>query len=137
MRKICFRFPQKNPTANTMRQVIGIHVSQAGVHLWNACWDLFCLEHGIQPDGQCCGSKQPRWKTEPQAREGARKRRDASGPVQERIFTKRNDHSFVGPTFLARVLVSRKKYSARPVPSVVPGLIFRVQSCRSIPKFLR
>ena len=25
---------------------------QAGVQMGNACWELFCLEHGIQPDGQ-------------------------------------------------------------------------------------
>ena len=25
---------------------------QAGVQIGNACWELYCLEHGIQPDGQ-------------------------------------------------------------------------------------
>ena len=25
--------------------------SQAGVQIGNACWELYCLEHGIQPDG--------------------------------------------------------------------------------------
>lgn len=35
-----------------MREVISIHVGQAGIQLGNACWELFCLEHGIQPDGQ-------------------------------------------------------------------------------------
>uniref|UniRef100_A0A8B9NE96 Tubulin/FtsZ GTPase domain-containing protein n=1 Tax=Accipiter nisus TaxID=211598 RepID=A0A8B9NE96_9AVES len=30
---------------------ISIHVGQAGVQIGNACWELFCLEHGIQPDG--------------------------------------------------------------------------------------
>ena len=34
-----------------MREVISIHVGQAGVQLGNACWELYCLEHGIQPDG--------------------------------------------------------------------------------------
>ena len=29
-----------------------IHIGQAGVQIGNACWELFCLEHGIQPDGQ-------------------------------------------------------------------------------------
>ena len=24
---------------------------QAGVQMGNACWELYCLEHGIQPDG--------------------------------------------------------------------------------------
>lgn len=34
-----------------MREVISIHVGQAGIQIGNACWELFCLEHGIQPDG--------------------------------------------------------------------------------------
>lgn len=33
------------------REVISIHVGQAGVQMGNACWELYCLEHGIQPDG--------------------------------------------------------------------------------------
>lgn len=28
-----------------------MHVGQAGVQIGNACWELFCLEHGIQADG--------------------------------------------------------------------------------------
>jgi len=35
-----------------MREVVSIHIGQAGVQLGNACWELYCLEHGIQPDGQ-------------------------------------------------------------------------------------
>ncbi|KAF8382592.1 hypothetical protein PRIPAC_71734 [Pristionchus pacificus] len=35
-----------------MREIISIHVGQAGVQIGNACWELYCLEHGIQPDGQ-------------------------------------------------------------------------------------
>ncbi|XP_034445674.1 tubulin alpha 5 [Hippoglossus hippoglossus] len=34
-----------------MRECISIHVGQAGVQTGNACWELFCLEHGIGPDG--------------------------------------------------------------------------------------
>ncbi|KYO36639.1 hypothetical protein Y1Q_0024324 [Alligator mississippiensis] len=34
-----------------MRECISIHIGQAGVQIGNACWELFCLEHGIQPDG--------------------------------------------------------------------------------------
>uniref|UniRef100_A0AC35TUX9 Tubulin alpha chain n=1 Tax=Rhabditophanes sp. KR3021 TaxID=114890 RepID=A0AC35TUX9_9BILA len=34
-----------------MREVISIHIGQAGVQIGNACWELYCLEHGIQPDG--------------------------------------------------------------------------------------
>ncbi|CAK0794339.1 unnamed protein product, partial [Prorocentrum cordatum] len=29
----------------------------AGVQIGNACWELFCLEHGIQPDGQMPSDK--------------------------------------------------------------------------------
>ncbi|NWX20156.1 TBA2 protein, partial [Aegotheles bennettii] len=32
-------------------ECILVHVGQAGVQIGNACWELFCLEHGIQPDG--------------------------------------------------------------------------------------
>jgi tubulin alpha len=34
-----------------MRECISIHIGQAGVQMGNACWELFCLEHGIQSDG--------------------------------------------------------------------------------------
>ena len=32
--------------------MISIHVGQAGVQIGNACWELYCLEHGITPDGE-------------------------------------------------------------------------------------
>lgn len=35
-----------------MREVISLHVGQAGVQIGNACWELYCLEHGIKPDGR-------------------------------------------------------------------------------------
>ncbi|XP_066921486.1 tubulin alpha-1 chain-like [Clytia hemisphaerica] len=35
-----------------MRECISVHVGQAGVQIGNACWELYCLEHGIQPDGE-------------------------------------------------------------------------------------
>ena len=35
-----------------MIECISIHVGQAGVQIGNACWELYCLEHGIQTDGQ-------------------------------------------------------------------------------------
>ncbi|XP_043231773.1 tubulin alpha-1D chain-like [Amphibalanus amphitrite] len=35
-----------------MREVISVHIGQAGIQMGNACWELYCLEHGIQPDGQ-------------------------------------------------------------------------------------
>ncbi|KAL3206630.1 hypothetical protein MRX96_010689 [Rhipicephalus microplus] len=40
-----------------MREVISVHVGQAGVQIGNACWELYCLEHGIQPDGQLPSDK--------------------------------------------------------------------------------
>jgi tubulin alpha len=40
-----------------MREVISIHLGQAGVQVGNACWELYCLEHGIQPDGQMPADK--------------------------------------------------------------------------------
>lgn len=33
------------------RECISIHVGQAGCQMGNACWELYCLEHGIGPDG--------------------------------------------------------------------------------------
>ena len=40
-----------------MREVISVHVGQAGVQIGNACWELYCLEHGIQPDGMMPSDK--------------------------------------------------------------------------------
>merc|ERR1711974_325029 len=40
-----------------MREALCIHVGQAGIQIGNACWELFCLEHGIQPDGQMPSDK--------------------------------------------------------------------------------
>ncbi|ELR21488.1 tubulin alpha1a chain, putative [Acanthamoeba castellanii str. Neff] len=34
-----------------MREIISLHVGQAGVQVGNACWELYCLEHGIHSDG--------------------------------------------------------------------------------------
>ena len=39
------------------RECISVHVGQAGVQIGNACWELYCLEHGIQPDGQMPSDK--------------------------------------------------------------------------------
>ncbi len=38
-----YSFPQ--------RECIAIHVGQAGVQIGNSCWELLCLEHGLQSDG--------------------------------------------------------------------------------------
>ncbi|KAG0504330.1 hypothetical protein M758_1G323400 [Ceratodon purpureus] len=34
-----------------MRECISLHIGQAGIQVGNACWELYCLEHGIQADG--------------------------------------------------------------------------------------
>ncbi|RAW40002.1 Tubulin alpha-1 chain [Phytophthora cactorum] len=34
-----------------MREILSIHLGQGGIQTGNACWELYCLEHGIQPDG--------------------------------------------------------------------------------------
>lgn len=35
-----------------MRECVSIHIGQAGAQMGNACWELYCLEHGINPDGR-------------------------------------------------------------------------------------
>jgi len=44
-----FETPLSN-SSSTMREVISIHIGQAGIQTGNACWELYCLEHGIQPE---------------------------------------------------------------------------------------
>jgi tubulin alpha len=34
-----------------MREILQVCVGGAGVRIGSACWELFCIEHGIQPDG--------------------------------------------------------------------------------------
>lgn len=34
-----------------MREIVSLHVGQAGVQLGSDCWELFCLEHGVSADG--------------------------------------------------------------------------------------
>jgi len=41
LRKIC----------PVMREVISVHIGQAGVQVGNQCWELFTAEHGINHDG--------------------------------------------------------------------------------------
>ena len=42
-----------------MREVISIHVGAAGVQLGQACWELYCLEHGIGADGAFAAGAEP------------------------------------------------------------------------------
>lgn len=34
-----------------MTECISIHLGQAGIQTGNSCWQLYCLEHGIDADG--------------------------------------------------------------------------------------
>jgi tubulin alpha len=40
-----------------MREIISIHIGQAGIQTGNATWELFCLEQGINPDGSAPGAE--------------------------------------------------------------------------------
>jgi tubulin alpha len=40
-----------------MREIISLHIGQAGVQVANACWELYCLEHGIKPTGELTEAK--------------------------------------------------------------------------------
>jgi len=33
------------------RELISLHIGQAGAQIGSSCWELFCLEHGIDKDG--------------------------------------------------------------------------------------
>eukprot|EP00079_Xenopus_tropicalis_P039023 XP_017952794.1 PREDICTED: tubulin alpha-8 chain-like [Xenopus tropicalis] len=44
-------------SVSSHREVISVHVGQAGVQIGNACWELYCLEHGILPDGRLIGDE--------------------------------------------------------------------------------
>ena len=33
-----------------MREIISLHLGQCGSQIGMACWELYCLEHGIKPD---------------------------------------------------------------------------------------
>ena len=34
------------------KEVINIHVGQGGVQIANAMWELYCAEHGVEPNGK-------------------------------------------------------------------------------------
>ncbi|CDF36897.1 alpha-tubulin [Chondrus crispus] len=40
-----------------MREIISLHIGQAGVQVANSCWELYCLEHGISPTGELTEEK--------------------------------------------------------------------------------
>jgi len=41
-----------------MRECISIHLGQAGIQTGNSCWQLYCMEHGIEVDGSKSSIKQ-------------------------------------------------------------------------------
>eukprot|EP00178_Gracilaria_changii_P021090 TRINITY_DN6265_c0_g1_i1.p1 TRINITY_DN6265_c0_g1~~TRINITY_DN6265_c0_g1_i1.p1 ORF type:complete len:452 (+),score=89.51 TRINITY_DN6265_c0_g1_i1:3025-4380(+) len=41
-----------------MREIISLHIGQAGVQVANSCWELYCMEHGITPEGTISAEKQ-------------------------------------------------------------------------------
>merc|ERR1712027_36382 len=60
----CLRAPQESPQRpfgepqpSIMRECISVHMGQAGCQIGNSCWELYCLEHGIQPDGHMPSDK--------------------------------------------------------------------------------
>ena len=50
-------FLSELPLSIKMRECISVHVGQAGCQMGNACWELYCLEHGLQPDGMMPSDK--------------------------------------------------------------------------------
>ena len=41
------------------RELLSIHIGQAGLSVGNSCWELYCMEHGINPDGTMPGDSTP------------------------------------------------------------------------------
>jgi len=35
-----------------MREVLSLHIGQAGLQIGNACWELYTIEHGLSPEGR-------------------------------------------------------------------------------------
>eukprot|EP00484_Ammonia_sp_Unknown_P001071 CAMPEP_0197022864 /NCGR_PEP_ID=MMETSP1384-20130603/3662_1 /TAXON_ID=29189 /ORGANISM="Ammonia sp." /LENGTH=458 /DNA_ID=CAMNT_0042450975 /DNA_START=147 /DNA_END=1523 /DNA_ORIENTATION=+ len=48
-----------------MREIISLHVGQAGIQVGNACWQLYCIEHGILPDGSLKDPSNPQHDKKP------------------------------------------------------------------------
>ena len=38
-------------SAVAMREILSLHIGQAGTQIGNSCWELFCHEHNISKDG--------------------------------------------------------------------------------------
>jgi Tubulin len=41
------------------RELVSIHIGQAGLAVGTSCWELYCLEHGINPQGLMAGDETP------------------------------------------------------------------------------
>jgi tubulin alpha len=42
---------RNNSVLTFQREVVSLHMGQAGVQIGNACWELYGIEHGVSPDG--------------------------------------------------------------------------------------
>jgi len=54
-KKLCTAYSthnRKDLLSAFQRECISVHVGQAGCQIGNSAWELYCLEHGIQPDGR-------------------------------------------------------------------------------------
>ncbi|KAG8465626.1 hypothetical protein KFE25_002933 [Diacronema lutheri] len=71
-----------------MQQCICVHLGQAGVQLGSACWELYCLEHGITPDGQLRASGDGR-------AHAARDDGDGDGDARHAFFSETGSGRFV------------------------------------------
>jgi tubulin alpha len=70
-----------------MREVLSIHVGQAGVQIGNSCWELYCLEHGFNEEGYKMAN--------PEAKEG-----ESASQIAEAVENKRRaDNSSFGTFF--------------------------------------
>ena len=36
----------------TFREIVSVHIGQAGCQIADAAWELFCVEHGVQANGR-------------------------------------------------------------------------------------
>merc|ERR1719461_529866 len=41
------------------RELLSIHIGQAGLAVGNSCWELYCLEHGISCSGKIANDTSP------------------------------------------------------------------------------
>ena len=65
-----------------MREIINVHIGQAGVKIGEALWELFCLDHGVSSDGT------------------VRRKADCSDLLSESIFYEANDKFFPRALFV-------------------------------------